>query len=1427
MALASEVINLISDSEDESPSKAATSTLKAFVPRKEKATSKNRNSPAAPFASTPQLTGPAPIAQRLLAPTVAPNAANKWSDIRPDASISEILSHGLQSAARSVGLSVPQPQQRSAVFAPGHGTGALQSNAAPTPQKHNAVTPGSVGEQLTSSSKYKTSPAAKQAREATRNNGPSHEQRQLRFIQYHQREAERKNTRPSRYIEGAVDSKAGAVIPSNDRVAAIGERSASSSTQPSDNLSEPYWRKRSPTRSRLESKRRKIEHHEADNVATGMIEARRLSAAAIVEAHEPASLRQSHAEASSNPAKNGIVPSEMLSSHNVEEKKSAPVEAKPHHQSIDLTEEMELCIDDSQPSLVDSQLSIKRHSGESGVKLALSASRNGDVDLDESDSPDEIPARPPHRCSSVGHRGAHHHSVHPTAPSPAAARTLALPKQDSTVHVDFDAQNISQDVANFPKLAGKPSQSARGASNHGIPYSTEEDNLLAHLREEKGIGWDEMPKHFSGRTRGSLQVRYSSKLKNRNTVSAKPRSSGWQNSSLPRSEAVTKPEYTAPPRRHPKVTQRNDGFVSWAEIKAQRQEERFAVKSATPTPSEQSTKQVYGLGLDVAHPASIPRILRSRELGNTGRRNWSSTARMRVSNELQNHVLDTLGPRRCFHGASRDVTCVAWAGDGNTFAAGAIAIDDERSMQYNRPNNLLLGNLEKNSLQELPEHHVARPTVSDSCNVNSLQAMQETQDPRLFKTVAAVGFSEDSRALYSAGADGVVRMYDTSSRLCLSSLKHEAELALLTSNSRGLLASGSHRSDDGSISVIRSHSDRLEIMCRLGPTRVDVESSLPIFPTALKWGTGMYSHLLLAGFASDSYDEDRLAAGEIFLWDSTADQKIDLPTARNVFDVAWNPFPSSGSSLFTVAGTRPGKRYRSSVQCFAPNQGRAARVLQWDCPAFDINDVVYCPHDDNLIAAGATDGKVYIWDKRAADRSQAPLHILAHGQTKNVLDHDRDVEIADTGVRFLSWSATGNRLYSGSSDGTVKIWDPYRTTEDALVRGVATFNSAVMSGAFSPDYRDLLIGEDQGQLNLLGIDREERSVRAAKKFDYYPAPVPIVCEDKLAPARALLATGQIEIRPMGVLPVRQAVQGPMYQGPFMAPSSDHVGRLDAELKLVLREQRDAHAPSLGNLQDSETEKAFKAIATKVTLAQEALMRARQKQEDHHMLQPAASLLQETFRNSQYRHENALDSCGLDCNYLPAAGDEDGEAPDDRRSEQRFPERLRPYRNLCDTADMTNAEISDAGLTSKCSACMGPAARSERGLPVCERCKLARAGLTARCEKCAAPVRPNQDERVQQNVCERCNFHCFRCGCIATISPAGDTVTCEQCDTRWEAGVLGYEVKNSLGSLAHLRGQHEQVMESLDERTGRSLGEDERERLAGGWHIALVDSLVGY
>ena len=51
------------------------------------------------------------------------------------------------------------------------------------------------------------------------------------------------------------------------------------------------------------------------------------------------------------------------------------------------------------------------------------------------------------------------------------------------------------------------------------PRFTEEDAKLVDLKERRGWSWEDIQRSFPGRSTGSLQVRYSTKLKERNTVS--------------------------------------------------------------------------------------------------------------------------------------------------------------------------------------------------------------------------------------------------------------------------------------------------------------------------------------------------------------------------------------------------------------------------------------------------------------------------------------------------------------------------------------------------------------------------------------------------------------------------------------------------------------------------------------------------------------------------------------------------------------------------------------------------------------------------------------------------------------------------------------------------------------------------------------------
>lgn len=931
-----------------------------------------------------------------------------------------------------------------------------------------------------------------------------------------------------------------------------------------------------------------------------------------------------------------------------------------------------------------------------------------------------------------------------------------------------DAQTREQShVGNITPKAKSPSRPATSAApastatNHGLLYTSEEDALLKRLKEAEGLSWHAIQKHFRGRTLGSLQVRYST---------TKKRANRGFDAALSEAYEAEHMMSSAPPRRAKRARITGE-YVPWTEASAVLDEEfhsrtNTSLNGQLRGPNQAET--VVATQTATQH-TSITRSLRHRELGSSTRCRRSCVHHNNVSDELHALALDDLGPHKSYNGTSGDVTCVAWGSDGNRFAAGSIAISDEQSMQYNRPRNLLLGDVERNTLKELPEHHVHRG------------ARQETQDPRLFTTVAAIAFTKDGRRLITAGGDRKSRVYDTDSAKCLFAIEQPASVDLVSISEHAIddcdfLATGSRTSETDSVSVYRLQEEAAHQVLALAPARHFPQTSA--VPSALKWGPAQqHKHLLLAGFASDLLD-DRDEAGETLLWDVAAEKSIELSSVtRSVFDVAWNPSPSSSSSSFAVASSKRARGVRSVVQCFAPKQDRASRVLEWDCPAFDINDVVYCPHDENVIAAGATDGNVYVWDKRAAKRLSSPLHVLRHGATLNILDHDCDRELVDTGVRFLSWSSTGSRLYSGSSDGAVKVWDIYRAMENAHVKDVTTFDSAIMSGSFSPDCRDLLIGEDHGQLNLLSVGHEGRSIRAAKRFDLLSGTPPPVNKSPMEAARDLRSSGEIDIKPMGALPKLQVVQGAKYRGPFLHPSTEEFQKAQKTLEAALEAQneRDLRAASS---QDCDLTQELQELERRVVECQDAVLRLESRRDDAIELAPMAATLQENFRVAaieQTQREAALqqsmEQCKLDCNYLPPAGDET--APDSRRSEQRVPGRLREMRPILDTNNLTRSELEEAGLISRCSTCSGPAASAAKGVPHCEKCALARAGLTASCMSCSSPMRPVTDGTAGTGLCEQCDFACFRCGHAATFDPRASTVSCPSCVLVWRADVLGY------------------------------------------------------
>ncbi|OBT82023.1 hypothetical protein VE02_09814 [Pseudogymnoascus sp. 03VT05] len=73
------------------------------------------------------------------------------------------------------------------------------------------------------------------------------------------------------------------------------------------------------------------------------------------------------------------------------------------------------------------------------------------------------------------------------------------------------ASHVKRSQPAVPKQRKRPPLRERIVSR---PYSAADDELLIRLKEDDKLPWDEIAKCFLGRTKGMLQVRYSTKLKN-------------------------------------------------------------------------------------------------------------------------------------------------------------------------------------------------------------------------------------------------------------------------------------------------------------------------------------------------------------------------------------------------------------------------------------------------------------------------------------------------------------------------------------------------------------------------------------------------------------------------------------------------------------------------------------------------------------------------------------------------------------------------------------------------------------------------------------------------------------------------------------------------------------------------------------------------
>ncbi|OAT14119.1 WD repeat protein [Blastomyces gilchristii SLH14081] len=505
-------------------------------------------------------------------------------------------------------------------------------------------------------------------------------------------------------------------------------------------------------------------------------------------------------------------------------------------------------------------------------------------------------------------------------------------------------------------------------------------------------------------------------------------------------------------------------------------------------------------------------LLRERELGQRVFRRKTP-----INQKLQSRRGLELWKR--WKGASNDVMVLAWSPDGTRFAAGAAAQSDEHNMIYNRNNNLLLGDLTCNSLKELPDHRICRPVPSN------------VTDPSLYMTVSAVSWRGDS--LYTASFDNTVKIWDVSTHAgakCVNTLLHDGRVMDMAVSRSGFIATGCDSSPHIKLWTQTGGQDYTVTDLTCNPTK-----NVAMTPSSLAWGPTSADNILVAGLAAR--EDEKFRNGHLALWQvgqSDVSPLIISPNSQNVFDVTWHPtapiFATGSTVELSVSAVGRAKTIRSLVRVYDPFRPTAnwGAHITYECPALDINDVTFCPANSNYITASCTDGATYVWDYRNPGQI---LHKLAHGAPIAEQDPNVSREKHDIGVRVALWKDNFiDQFYTGGSDGVLKKWNILRAPEDVLVENTAHFDQGIMSGAFSPDFTNLLVGDSCGSIHVLS---SAPFSHGGTNMAYEPASKERPSEDDdrlgIETAKELLESGKLSRHP-----VFGVGQGPRYDGPFAA-----------------------------------------------------------------------------------------------------------------------------------------------------------------------------------------------------------------------------------------------------------------------------------------------------
>ncbi|KAJ3505645.1 hypothetical protein NMY22_g17510 [Coprinellus aureogranulatus] len=328
------------------------------------------------------------------------------------------------------------------------------------------------------------------------------------------------------------------------------------------------------------------------------------------------------------------------------------------------------------------------------------------------------------------------------------------------------------------------------------------------------------------------------------------------------------------------------------------------------------------------------------------------------------------------------------------------------------------------------------PIVSSTGLAKTSRSCKILSGPSAVNSVAA---SPNGNTVVTGCDDGFVRVWDVwTGEMCLGLKGHTGAVTSIDFSPDGRrIVSGSH---DGTIRVW------------------DVATRKVVLETLGK-NTGWVISRIAARFYYST----------VRVWDAATGQTVPSPLEGLDNSVHFVGFSQGGERVASVSADHQIRVHstRTGAVVLGPLEGHTARV----------SSVAFSP-DEKKIVSGSEDKTVRLWNAETGDMIASPLLLRDHGTGRSRCGTQKPGDSVDyfrrthRVVRSVCFTRDGNKVISGSYDGTVRIWD---TENIQMGSGPPPARiGPVCCVRFSPDGTRLVSGVSDNTLGVWDVETGHR-----------------------------------------------------------------------------------------------------------------------------------------------------------------------------------------------------------------------------------------------------------------------------------------------------------------------------------------------------------------